>query len=103
LWSRRMFFHGVAVTVLAAASASQVACVVATRDPPRRARRQPRRYRVRRRGGPEGRVLLLPRDLMVGDELEFETGYVSVVRGVYPDRVDLARGHRTVSMEAEYE
>ena len=101
--SRRMFFHGLAVTLIAAASASQAACVVATREPPRHAHRGPRRYRVRRQGGPDGRVLVLPRDLMVGDELEFENGYVSEVRGVYPDRVDLARGHRTVSMEAVYE
>jgi hypothetical protein len=98
-----MFFQGLAVTLLAAASASQAACVVTTRNPPPPARRHPMRFRVRRRQGPNGTILVLPRDIMVGDELEFESGYVSAVRGVYSDHVDLARGQRTVSMDAEYE
>jgi hypothetical protein len=96
-----MFFHGLAVTLLAAASASQAACVVTTRSP--RARRRPMRHRVYWRSGPRGRVLVVPRDVMVGDELLFETGNMSEVRGVYPDRIDVARGHRTVALNADYE
>lgn len=97
-----MFFHGLAVTLLAAASASQAACVVKTRSGTVH-RRGPMRHRVYWRSGPRGRVLVVPRDVMVGDELLFENGNMSEVRGVYPDRIDVARGHRTVALNAEYE
>lgn len=96
-----MFFQGLAVTLLAAVSASQAACVVTTRSP--RTRRRPMRHSVYWRSGPRGRVLVVPRDVMVGDELLFENGNMSEVRGVYPDRIDVARGHRTVALNAEYE
>jgi hypothetical protein len=101
LLSRRTFFHGLAVTLFAAVSASQAACVVTTRNPP--PARGPMTHRVYWREGARGRVLVVPRDVMVGDSLAFETGNVSEVRGVYPDRIDVARGHRTVAINADYE
>ena len=101
LLSRRTFFHGLAMTLLAAVSASQAACVVTTRNPP--PRRGPMQFRVYWRESGGGRVLVVPRDVMVGDSLVFETGNVSEVRGVYPDRIDVARGQRTVALDAEYE
>lgn len=99
--SRRTFFHGLAMTLLAAVSASQAACVVTTRNPP--PARGPMQHRVYWRESDRGRVLVVPRDVMVGDSLVFETGNVSEVRGVYPDRVDVARGHRTVALDAVFE
>jgi hypothetical protein len=113
LVTRRMFFGGVAVTLLAAASASQAGCLVTTRTRPEprpvrqrerpvRRRRRPMRYDVRRRRRPGGRVLLLPRNVMAGDELMFDDGTVAVVRRVYPDRVAVARGRRTVTLRAEF-
>lgn len=93
-----MFFQGVAVTLLAAASASQTACVV--RAEPRPVR--PMRYHVRRGTRRGERVLLLPRNIMPGDELVFENGTVAVVRRVHRDRVAVTRGHRTVILRAEF-
>jgi hypothetical protein len=104
LLSRRMFFHGLAVTLLAAASASQAACIVTTRRREPRVVRRPMRHRVYWSNGPRGRrALIVPRNVMVGDELLFENGKVFEVRGVYPNRVDVARGNRTVAVNAEYQ